>query len=609
MKFYRSISSSIIMISVFALLAVSPVLAQQQRDSDGDGVGDSTDSCPNEAGPASNNGCPFIIIIPVVDTDGDGLNDDVDQCPTVPGLVDNNGCPPSSPNPDPNNPPSSNPNPNDPSTGDPDRRDNDGDGIDNDNDDCIDEAGTVANNGCPETARPPFQPPFLPTDACFVTPAGEYNVRVRNIASLDGNHVGNLLPGIIYPALGLVESADGIWVKMEDDFQHLNFEMTIGTNGYIFDDVVNHSNCPTLESDVAVFQVPIDGLACTITTVFSWEFAFNASEGEVIPLGTQAQAILNGDTLNYGDVSQWVAETHILGDETVEYMTYGTLGNPGYQSFPRTGGTCGRIGDSTARHLVFPLPTPEGETEGDIFEDNGELDLFLVNVPGGGFPPPEFPWQVGWVMSGGDDGNGSDTVEICYYAELYEVGVYNEVCVEIEIPEGCVLLQPEAGVYIIECEEDIVRVNPLFGDAPMLDLRANRENTHQIGVQLQYIFNQPAPDDGTETIEYCVYEEVSEAGVFEEVCYEIEIPEGCTLISAEAGVFTLDCDDEPSVFDGVVADDFQSTQRDPLEHPAIDAWDNLLGDLCAGDYIIWWDEDDNGEIVPGSVDGGCMEWL
>src|SRR6187397_1797741 len=56
-------------------------------DTDKDGINDEMDKCPNEAGPASNNGCP------VSDRDKDGISDDVDKCPDVPGVAKNNGCP------------------------------------------------------------------------------------------------------------------------------------------------------------------------------------------------------------------------------------------------------------------------------------------------------------------------------------------------------------------------------------------------------------------------------------------------------------------------------------------------------------------------------------
>ncbi|PWI30601.1 cell envelope biogenesis protein OmpA [Flavobacteriaceae bacterium LYZ1037] len=81
-------------------------------DSDGDGIEDSKDDCPNEAGLAEFNGCP--------DSDGDGIPDNLDDCPTVAGLKALNGCP-----------------------------DADGDGIADKDDKCPNEAGPAANNGCP----------------------------------------------------------------------------------------------------------------------------------------------------------------------------------------------------------------------------------------------------------------------------------------------------------------------------------------------------------------------------------------------------------------------------------------------------------------------------
>ncbi|MGB3607878.1 MAG: OmpA family protein [Psychroserpens sp.] len=113
-------------------------------DSDNDGIEDSKDDCPNEAGLAEFNGCP--------DTDSDGIADKDDDCPTVAGLKELNGCPDADgdgvadkddecPN---EKGPSANkgcPWP-----------DTDGDGILDKDDKCPNEAGTVANNGCPEIA-------------------------------------------------------------------------------------------------------------------------------------------------------------------------------------------------------------------------------------------------------------------------------------------------------------------------------------------------------------------------------------------------------------------------------------------------------------------------
>mgnify|MGYP003114339792 CR=1 FL=1 len=116
-------------------------------DSDNDGIEDSKDDCPNQAGLAEFNGCP--------DGDSDGIADKEDACPTVAGLKALGGCPDadadgvadkddSCPN---EKGPSANkgcPWP-----------DTDGDGILDKDDKCPNEAGTVANNGCPEIAPTP----------------------------------------------------------------------------------------------------------------------------------------------------------------------------------------------------------------------------------------------------------------------------------------------------------------------------------------------------------------------------------------------------------------------------------------------------------------------
>jgi len=85
-----------------------------KKDSDGDGVLDKEDPCPNEAGPVENQGCPW------PDTDGDGVLDKDDACPTEAGTL--NGCP-----------------------------DKDSDGIKDSEDTCPDVAGVAAHNGCPDS--------------------------------------------------------------------------------------------------------------------------------------------------------------------------------------------------------------------------------------------------------------------------------------------------------------------------------------------------------------------------------------------------------------------------------------------------------------------------
>ena len=90
-------------------------------DNDGDGILDVDDECPNEPedfdGFEDEDGCPD------PDNDGDGILDVDDACPNEPGPPETNGCP------------------------DPDR---DGDSVPDRTDNCPDEPGTVANQGCQE---------------------------------------------------------------------------------------------------------------------------------------------------------------------------------------------------------------------------------------------------------------------------------------------------------------------------------------------------------------------------------------------------------------------------------------------------------------------------
>lgn len=111
-------------------------------DTDKDGIEDSKDGCPNEAGTPEMNGCPDkdgdtvadkddscpdVAGLPALqgcpDGDGDGIADQNDKCPTVAGPRDNGGCP---------------------------WPDTDRDSVLDKDDRCPDVAGTVANNGCPE---------------------------------------------------------------------------------------------------------------------------------------------------------------------------------------------------------------------------------------------------------------------------------------------------------------------------------------------------------------------------------------------------------------------------------------------------------------------------
>jgi len=84
-------------------------------DTDQDGITDKEDACPEVFGDAAYGGCP--------DSDGDGIIDNEDNCPNQAGESDNNGCPWS---------------------------DSDSDGVLDKDDNCPNVAGSIDNSGCPD---------------------------------------------------------------------------------------------------------------------------------------------------------------------------------------------------------------------------------------------------------------------------------------------------------------------------------------------------------------------------------------------------------------------------------------------------------------------------
>lgn len=85
-------------------------------DSDGDGIADVLDLCPDEVGTAGTGGCP--------DQDLDGIADREDKCPARPGKKRFDGCP-----------------------------DSDDDKVPDPDDECPDTPGLAKFNGCPDTDK------------------------------------------------------------------------------------------------------------------------------------------------------------------------------------------------------------------------------------------------------------------------------------------------------------------------------------------------------------------------------------------------------------------------------------------------------------------------
>lgn len=114
----------------YSLILVKLSTSISPKDTDGDGLLDKDDRCPEDPGPLENKGCP--------DRDGDGISDRADKCPDTPGIRSLRGCP-----------------------------DTDEDGIADNEDDCPSLAGPEENNGCPDADGDGI---IDPEDNCVNTP-------------------------------------------------------------------------------------------------------------------------------------------------------------------------------------------------------------------------------------------------------------------------------------------------------------------------------------------------------------------------------------------------------------------------------------------------------
>jgi outer membrane protein OmpA-like peptidoglycan-associated protein len=148
------------------------------KDTDGDGVVDSLDACPTEAGLASLNGCPDrdkdgiadkddkcpdvaglarYQGCPIPDRDNDGINDEEDKCPDVAGVARYQGCP---------------------------IPDRDNDGVNDEEDKCPDIPGVASNNGCPEVkAEDVKKVEYAAKNIFFAT--GKYTLLSKSFKSLN----------------------------------------------------------------------------------------------------------------------------------------------------------------------------------------------------------------------------------------------------------------------------------------------------------------------------------------------------------------------------------------------------------------------------------------
>lgn len=150
-------------------------------DSDGDGIADKDDMCPNEKGSAANRGCP--------DSDNDGVVDKDDNCPNVAGPAANNGCP---------------------------WPDSDGDGVLDKDDKCPNEAGVASNNGCPEPVITDEATRTLDTYAkSILFNTGKYSFKPGVTDQLDNIvEVMNQYPNAQFTISGHTDSTGGVAINL-----------------------------------------------------------------------------------------------------------------------------------------------------------------------------------------------------------------------------------------------------------------------------------------------------------------------------------------------------------------------------------------------------------
>ncbi|MBI5929750.1 MAG: thrombospondin type 3 repeat-containing protein [Chloroflexi bacterium] len=513
------------------------------QDTDGDGLPDTRDRCPNVAGPLENQGCPTNIIVtrpPTnTDTDGDGIPDSDDLCPTVAGVRENRGCPVSNP---PNNP------------------DTDGDGTVDTDDVCPTVAGALENRGCPVdnspnsvplSGPPIFTPPTLPTDGCFVTPASENNVNVRKSADLGGEVIGKLLIGGVYPAEGYVVVGTEMWFVLK------TYEGAVGEIGYSSRSVLLASSCPQLPSERGdqtsglddYRDVPGDTVTlCHMSVGYdapTWgayngpesytyaAFWFESAPGDPIAAGTKIWGViyLSGAIVLLPDSENAVA----VAPDVALMELAASSGNPNAFYWPTMAGGV-RSGDLTLYRLtddnndgacgpivgLDDLAAPENNDPGVLepMQCTVKPGTTLVDVCWCDTADSDCADQLVVICYGGDAyiESGPDTTA-CWFEELVdpELDLYFDEAVSrietcgddftiwwIELPDlnGNPFALQDLGEG--HCAEDWARaggINPAFGDGSVrfISYRASnrpkgQNNLHQIGLAM-HDCDQNAEDD------------------------------------------------------------------------------------------------------------------
>ena len=424
------------------------------------------------------------------DRDGDGVIDDDDRCISVPGPASNNGCPERAGSNDDDtgrdNSSNDDSSSDDDGSSEPPPPDSDGDGTADPLDQCPMTPGDGANYGCPEGQTNDDAPqtielvPMPSAGDCVASPNGTFNANMRELPEPGANILGILAMNEMGKVWGVVfpQGQTDAWYLIEG----------LNTTGWVNGNVLRFGgDCSDYTFDngsIVMGSNTVEATLCEILNPEVGVYIVNCNP-------TTPETDEDDNTVTYCVIE--------LGDEAGMY-----------------------------EENCYEIEIPEGcvllQPEYGVYildcEETPDAYLKLGNQ-GGEMPEydPELPLQSIDVPEG-------ETVEICMIVQGAEAGMYEEVCFEFEIPEGCVLLQPEYGVYILDCEEVIDQVQTLVGS-----------NGNASAAMMGKV-------DNNEYFTYCVIELGDEAGMYEEVCYTIIVPDGCTVVSPEVGIYILDCEED-----------------------------------------------------------------
>jgi|GEM_PF-2109134 len=634
----------------FAQGDVIIVVPPNNTDSDGDGLPDSDDQCPKKAGPRTNRGCP--------ERDTEDDNSDSGGSDSGGSGSGNSGSNDSDPVDNPN-------------------QDSDGDGLSDKDDRCPKDGGPTWTGGCPEDENPPtvpdpndvpnptdddpFVPPAFPSDGCYVTPNGNYNVNVRKASDVTSLQIGFLLSGVVYKSDGYNTVGADTWFVVNQ------YEGSTGDIGYAFGSVLLSSGCD--ESVAGGDNNAPDGLTdlpdtplCHLSVGYdspTWSndpqvpsytyaaFWFAVEPGQPIPAGTPAWGVIYvADFITLPDSDNVIAIAPDAGlfaeASNAPYAglyNWPTM-NGGIQSGdkklfrlspPYNSGACGPIVDIDDFTTVPDVPDagkanihlpinefactvetpfnwvfafnfapgeiiPEGTHPIAILNGDhdiaGNVNLWTTSMKLLGDHLYEYISYEGWAelpRTGGDCGWTGDPARLASIGRnnMKQLGIALHSYFDSDRGGSDLLIFNNGDGSDFDNDDgdlDLYLVNAPGGD-----------NAHEWPWQVGLVmtFDETPPSGHNNMAEYCVYLEVHEAGVFEEVCYQVEVPLGCTLVAQEAGVYKIVCIDDISIneSDPIPGWDGDDADIDLAWEYCPEGWDVLPdGTLICSPLVIDGDE-------------------